>query len=211
MKWFGSRILWGSLLVIGGILYLLQSLGVFSGGDIFWGIFLGLIGVIFLANFLRNRVNWWMSIPGIILLVIGIGIILDVALPGVSSVIEGSLILGGIGLAFWLVYLTNRAYWWAIIPGGVMVTLAVVAGLEQEGIRTDGIFFLGLGITFALLGVLPNPHGQLRWGFIPAAILVILGLVTLTATINLINYLWPAVLILLGLYLVWRTIVGRRG
>lgn len=58
MKWFGSRILWGSLLVIGGILYLLQSLGVFSGGDIFWGIFLGLIGVIFLANFLRNRVNW---------------------------------------------------------------------------------------------------------------------------------------------------------
>jgi len=50
MKWFGSRILWGSLLVIGGILYLLQSLGVFSGGDIFWGIFLGLIGVIFLAT-----------------------------------------------------------------------------------------------------------------------------------------------------------------
>jgi hypothetical protein len=184
---------------------------VFSGGDIFWGIFLGLIGVVFLTNFLRNRSNWWMSIPGIILLVIGIGIILDVALPDVSRVIEGSLILGGIGLAFWLVYLTNRAYWWAILPGGVMVTLAVVAGLEQEGIRTDGIFFLGLGITFALLGVLPNPHGQLRWSFIPAVILVLFGLVTLTASISLINYLWPAVLILLGLFLVWRTIVGRRG
>ncbi len=211
MKWLGSHILWGSLLILGGILYLLQSLDVFSGGDIFWGIFLGLIGVIFLTNFIKNRSNWWMSIPGIILLVIAIGIILDVALPGVSSVIEGSLILGGIGLAFWLVYLTNRAYWWAILPGGVMVTLAVVAGLEQKGIRTDGIFFLGLGITFALLGVLPNPHGQLRWGFIPAIILVLFGLVTLSASISLINYLWPAVLILLGLFLVWRTIVGRRG
>ena len=33
----------------------------------------------------------------------------------------GALFLGCIGIAFWVIYLADRARWWGIIPGGVLL------------------------------------------------------------------------------------------
>jgi hypothetical protein len=123
----------------------------------------------------------------------------------------GVIMLGAIGLAFLLVYLVNRDNWWAIIPAGVMGTLAVISGLSQvlTGFETGGIFFLGLGLTFALVAILPTPEGQMRWAFIPAGILFMIGLLLTAATSSLSGIIWPLALILFGLFFVWRAFVAR--
>jgi hypothetical protein len=101
--------------------------------------------------------------------------------------------------------------WWAVIPGGVLLTLAIVAGLSEnlEGIETGGVFFLGLGLTFALLALLPTGDGKLTWALIPAVVLFLMGLLITAAAAEFINYVWPAALILGGLYLLYRAFRSR--
>jgi len=77
-----------------------------------------------------------------------------------------------------------------------MLENADIAG----GIGSGSLFFLGLGLTFLLVAVLPNPFGKMQWAFIPAAVLVVMGaLLGSQATAGLIGYIWPAVLIIIGL------------
>ncbi len=216
MKWIGSRVLWGALLILGGILFLLQNLNVLNVGNIFWAILFGPIGVYILSFYFMNRANWWALIPGIILLDLGLITGLNLALPGFNGMWSGAIFLAGISLAFWVVYLANRAFWWAIIPGGVLLTLAIVAGIADNvpGMQTGGIFFLGLGATFALVGALPAGEGvegrALRWAFIPAVVLLVMGVILSAFTASLINYIWPLALILGGIYLVYLTMRSRR-
>jgi hypothetical protein len=143
MKILSSRIFWGLVLILGGVLFLLQNLEVFQGGDLFWGVSLAVAGLLFLGVFFGDRQQWWALVPGMVLLAVGSLILLTSFVPGFDEAMGGLLILGGIGLGFIFVYLANRANWWALIPGGVLITLAVVSGLDQvvaDG-ATGGIFF----------------------------------------------------------------------
>jgi hypothetical protein len=208
MKWLGSRVFWGSLLVLGGVLILLQNLGFLPYGGLFWGVLFGLGGVLFTSIYFQNRANWWALVPGFALLCAALAAVLGWLAPDLADKWSGSLILGSIGLSFLVIYALERVLWWAIVPGGVMLTLAVVAGLNEikPEMATDGIFFLGLGATFGALSWTTTPIGRMKWALIPAAILTIMGIVMLFAVEDLIAYLWPAGLVLLGGYLIWRTI-----
>ena len=130
-KWLGSRIFWGSLLILAGVAFLLQNFGFFPFGDIFWGLFIGFLGAAFLSIYLRERENWWAIIPGIILLATGLLILVGLILPESNLDWGGFIFLAGIGIAFFVVYLVRRENWWAVIPGGVMTTLAVVSLLDN--------------------------------------------------------------------------------
>ena len=212
MKIFSSRLLWGVVLVIGGVLLLLDTFGIFKGGSLFWTIVSGIAGLLFLSLYFTHRDNWWALIPGIIFLALSTMIGLNSFLPGFSdSNLGGTIILGGIALSFLLVYLAERGNWWAIIPAGVITTIAVVAVLDTNtsNIASGGIFFLGLGITFAIVAVLPTSVGQMRWAWIPAGILGLIGMLILVAAENLINYIWPSALILAGLILLIRSITRK--
>ena len=213
MKRIDLRILWGTLLIAAGVLYLLQNFEVIrSGVALFWAVLFGLAGASFLAFFVVNRAQWWALLPGWSLVSVSALISLDQFAPPLAQAWGGSLFLGGAGLGFWLVYLVNRANWWAIIPGGVLMTLAVVAGVEatDNGPATGGIFFLGLGLTFTAVALLPTPQGRMRWAFIPASILTTMGLLILAAAEKLLGYLWPIALIAVGVYLVYRTLRPRQ-
>lgn len=206
-----SGILWGIVLVVGGVLFLLENLGIFEGGAVFWAAALGLGGLFFLSFFIANRENWWRLIPGIVLLAVAVMIALDAFLPRFTESLGGLIILGGIALSFTLVYLVNRENWWAIIPAGVLWTIAAITALTET--LTDeqigGLLFLGLGTTFVLVAILPNPNGRMRWPWIPAIILIAIGLLIVIAAGELVNYVWIGALILGGLYLIWRAIRGR--
>jgi hypothetical protein len=212
MKRVGSRILWGVLLIVAGVLFLLQSVGVVQFADILWPTLIGIVSLAFLFVFLSApRTNWWAVIPGFVLLGVAGIVALDQLAPRVGEIWSGSIFLGGIALAFWVIYLFNPEQWWAVIPGGVLLTLAVVSGLSPmlEGIETGGVFFFGLGLTFALLALLPTPEGRLTWSIIPAIVLLIVGALITAAAAELINYIWPALLIVGGLYLLYRTLSSR--
>jgi len=213
MRRFEIRVVGGILLIAAGVLFLLQNLGVLAVGIYLWPLLFGAGGAVFLYVFLTNRANWWAVIPGFVLLSLAAVIALDQFAPQVEETWGGAIFLGGIGLAFWVVYFVKREHWWAIIPGGVLLTIALVAGLSSvlEDIEMGGVFFLGLGLTFALLSFLPTPEGRMKWALIPAAVLLVIGLLITAAATAVLNYLWPAVLILAGLYLIFRTFASRQG
>jgi hypothetical protein len=208
MNKFDSRLLWGGLLIIGGALFLLQNLGVFALNNFAWSILFGLAGLSFLYVVIKDRRHWWAVIPGIILSYLAILILMDQLFPAFSGRIGGALFLAAMGISFWIVYFLNRTFWWAIIPGGVMITLAVVAASDQffTGMETGGLFFLGLGLTFALVAWVPTPAGRLRWALIPAGVMTLMGILISFASSSSFRLVWPVVLILAGLYLFFRRV-----
>jgi hypothetical protein len=208
-----SRIIWGILLVLAGLFLLLQNLGLlaFNLGALLVPFFFGAGGLIFLAVSASNRDHWWSLIPGFVLLSIGGLIALDQVAPRLASTWGGSFFLGGISLAFWLIFLTQREHWWALIPAGVLTTLAAVAGLAQltTGTATGSLFFLGMAATFALVYLFPGPQGRQGWALLVAGVMLVLGTFTLLANAAVLQYVWPLALILLGAYLLLRS--GREG
>jgi hypothetical protein len=159
---------------------------------------------IFLWIYFKNKDQWWAVIPGMILLgltLAGLEGIFNL-FPGGSWI--GAVFLGCAGLAFWLVYLRRQDQWWAIIPGGVLLTLALVAGLEYLTDWSDVVFFLGMGLTFALVALLPHESYNTRWAFIPAGVLSVLGILLIAPIQSLFNYVWPIILVGLGVYILIR-------
>ena len=207
MKRFDLRILWGGLLIFAGGLFLLQEMNLIpSAWDLIWAGLFGVGGCVFLYAYWTDRSQWWPLIPGLGLLSLGALILINEILPGADWV--GAIFLGGIGLSFWLIYALNRDNWWAVIPGGVLMTLAVVAGVDPfvSGDAGGGIFMLGLSFTFGLVGLLPNRQGKMTWAFIPAGVLFLLGIFLITPLLPLLNFIWPAALILLGVYFILRNL-----
>jgi hypothetical protein len=207
MKWPVLRVLWGLLLVAAGIVFLLNSLGTISIGDYLWAVFLVIGGLAFLSVFLSDRQHWWALFPAFGLLVGGVILFLDNALPGVAGAYGGAVALGGIGLAFLLIFLANFDHWWALIPAGVLFSLAAMFVL---GFESGGIFLIGLGLTFGVLGFVPTEHGRMRWAFIPALVLLLLGGFITLLSYNLFALLWPLGLIAAGVVIIYFVIKTRR-
>lgn len=206
-----SQLMWGVLLIAGGFVFLLQNLGfaVFEAlSGLLWSVILGLGGLAFIMVFTRNRDHWWSLIPGLALLSVSGLAVLGWLAPRLADAVGGSLFLGGLSLAFWLIYLNDRHHWWAVIPGGVLLTLAAVAGFDNVfNVNAGGvIFFLGLAATFGVLTLLPGEDGQrMRWPLFPALGCLALAVLTSTMMTAVINFIWPISLIGVGLYLLLRS------
>lgn len=211
MKSNRSYILVGILLVVIGFLFLLQNFGVFGGlENLIWTILFGAGGVAFLGVFLSNQEHWWAIIPGFTLL----GLAFLIGFGEYMGAWGGALFLGAIGLSFWVIYLLRRDFWWAIIPGGALMTLALVAGLsgvvqDDDGMAIGGILFLGFALTFLLVYLAPTPQGRMRWSLIPAGILGVMGVLFLLSLGGFINYALAVGLILVGGFLVVRTLMRK--
>jgi hypothetical protein len=118
------RSLVGVLLIGLGALFLLGTLGIFQM------VASMVIAMVFLAGaaacgliFLNNRQQWWAIFPAFMLGFIGLHIGFGWLLPVVGG--SGTLFLGGLGLSFLAVYAVQRAHWWPVIPGGVLLSLAL--------------------------------------------------------------------------------------
>lgn len=202
MKRYDPRLWLGVLLVLGGILALLDTMGIISNaGGIFWGLIWGAAALVFLYMLINDRQSWWAAFPAFTLL----GLSAQSFLPDSLSQFDGLVFFAGISLGFWWVYFRDMvSHWWAIIPGGVLLTLGVVSSLgDASGMDTGGFFFLGLGLTFILVALLPGGKSR-SWALIPGSILLVFGAVIGTAMGNLADYIWPAVLIILGGFFVLR-------
>jgi hypothetical protein len=203
-------LVWGLVLVGLGALFLLQSLGVLGGtfGALVLAVLFGLGGVGFLYVFVSNRAHWWAAIPGFTLVGLGSLIGLDAVAPRLGGDLGAALFLASISLSFWVIYFTRRQFWWAIIPGGVMASVATVVLVEAFNPPFDGgaVMMLGLGATFFLVSLVRNERGgTMRWALIPAGVLSAIGLMILLESAALLRYLWPAILIVAGLYFVLRS------
>ena len=204
---FDPRLWLGVLLVFGGVLALLDAMGVISNsGGIFWGLIFAAGGALFLYMLVNDRENWWAAFPAFTLL----GLAAQSFLPDSLEAFDGFVFFAGISLAFWWVYFTDRTRWWAIIPGGVLLTLGATSALDNllGGDTGGGLFFLGLGLTFILVAILPGGRDR-QWAYFPGVALLVFGALLGTPAVGLTEYLWPAILIILGGYFVVRFFMSR--
>ncbi len=209
MKRTYSNLIWGALLILLGIAFLLQNFGFINLSGIwggFWALAFLVAGVAFLIVFLRDNEQWWALIPGFSLLGLGTLVGMGLASGDLASKFGAPLFLGAIGLGFWAVYLVRRENWWAIIPGGVLFSIAAMIGLEPflGDTAMVGVMFLGMALTFVLVALLPNPHGRMSWAFIPAGVLLILGVFMTASSMKLLAIVGPLALIVGGGFLLFR-------
>ncbi|KPL73582.1 hypothetical protein ADN00_14680 [Ornatilinea apprima] len=211
------RTILGVILVVLGAVSMAQIMGVFPEGSMFMTSIIALAflggGAAFLAVFLGNRANWWALIPGVILADLGLLIGFSEFVPG-FDVISGAFFMAGLSLAFWLVYIFAPQNWWAIIPGGVLLTLAAIILLsditDSDGFFVPAVLFLGMAATFAALALLRGHDAPVRWAWIPAGVLGVMGAMMALSATSLVGYVWPAALVLGGLYLIIRPTLRKQ-
>lgn len=204
------RLLLGGLLVLVGIAALLDSLSIIPFGGLLWGTLFGLGGLAFIVYLLQNRQAWWAIIPGVVLIGLGIVILISSLFPNFQGEVGGFIFFAAISLAFIIVYVMNNRFWWAIIPAGVMASLALT--ILVEGLTNfdgGGILLLGMAVTFALLTVLPGMTGNRQWPLIPAGILFVVSMFALFEKFDLTNLIWAVILIAGGSFLVVRSLLQR--
>jgi hypothetical protein len=203
MKRFDPQIVFGLLLLTGGVLALLQTMGYLeNASDVFWGGMFIALGLLFLSLLVGG--HWWSVFPGFTLLALGILIFL----PDNLDDFGGFIFLGGIGLSFWVTYATSpRERWWALIPAGVLTTLACMTiAAERFGeFETAGFFFLGLSATFLLVALLAG----MSWAYWPALVLGVMGILGLASLFEVANYIWAVALMAVGGFLLFRYFSNR--
>ncbi|NSW53668.1 MAG: hypothetical protein HPY85_14300 [Anaerolineae bacterium] len=207
---FRSRINWWALLP--GIPLVLMGVALSVGaflptvGDLVGPALLFGLGLAFVITYLLYKQHWWALIPGMILLGIGASVGVSVILPETNGDWVAFFILGSIGLAFLLVYLVDRRNWWALIPGGVMVS---VGSLVLTG--EVAYLFLGMGATFALVALLAGKDNW--WAWIPCGVLATMGIGFLffsesAGTVG--KFFFPALLILFGIIAIVQVLLPKK-
>ncbi len=151
---------------------------------------------------------------GIILIVIGVALLLinlGLFSPGVFVFALGASFL--VAYAFW------RAVGF-LIPGMILAWLGIAITLmEAHVFRTaDSGAIITIALGFAFLSIYAF-MGRRRnwWPLVPGGILLLIGATTLLVTENIIpftvtqlaNIIWPAALILVGVWLIFRQLYRR--
>lgn len=202
----------GLVLICAGLLFLLQSLGVFGAiAGLLWAVLFAIAGAALAGLFVRQPAQWWAIIPGAALLGVALLILLGELAPAYAGPWSGALFLGILGLSFFVVYLRDVQRWWAIIPGGTLLTLAAIAGLSEvvAGADLGWVFFLGLALTFGLVAVVPPESPGRRWAIYPALVCLALAVVVMASLGELLGIVLPAAMILFGIYLAYRALSVR--
>lgn len=208
---------WWALIPGGVMLFLaLTTLLVDSaGGEWVGALFLFMIAISFLVVYLSNRTRLWALIVAYATAVLGIGPLM--AIGGRDAAYYGPIFLFAVALPFFVVYFRSVENWWAIIPAGVLTTLAVIttaaiAGLINNGDRggfvsagyANALLMFGLAATFSVLWL---RHGK-AWAKV---VTIVLGLVAVASVFfaSSSQIIWPVVIILVGVYLFY-TALRRR-
>jgi hypothetical protein len=208
-------VVWGAILIVSGLLTLASSYNLFQGvaGFVFALLFAagGLaFGYLLLTDHYRK---WWAAIPMAALFALAGTIMVAEYAPGRMANLAGSGFLGMLGLGFLIVFAVRRDFWWALIPGGALFSLAVTAAIDESAIGSGsdlagGVFLLGLGLTF-LVVALERSQGEGRrwWAYIPAAVLIVLGLLvalSATALLQSFNVLVALAMVVGGGFLLYK-------
>jgi hypothetical protein len=198
------RILFGTILILGGILGFLEKFGLIANASkLFWGFIIGIAGMVFFHYFLTKRAQWWWAIPAFSL----VGLAGMIVMPSSLIAFRGIAFLGAVGLGFLVIYLKKRDFWWAIIPTGVFLTLGSISSLSNftNGKESATIFFIGLGLTFLIVALIPSGSHHLYWAFIPSIILIIFGALLGFQFNSILDYVWILALFLVGFSLVLKS------
>ena len=176
MKVNRSSLFWGILLIGGGALALTQQMGYLDQmPDSVWVWIFGLVSFVGLVAYLVSGFKEWgwlfpFGIFG------GLAITIGFAVSGYDNPAMASPLFFGLLIPFGAAYLLDRSKnWWALIPGGVMLFLALVTLLVDNvgGEWVGSLFLFMIALSF-LIVYLSNRTRQ--WALLVAYILFVLSI-----------------------------------
>ena len=203
---------WSFSLVFGGVVLLLFNFGwldayapwpqaVLAGACV-------AAAAVFFVGYARNHQEWWRLLPAWTLTSLA-AMVVSGTFAKVDRPLIAAQLFGGLALAVGSIYLAARTErWWAILPGGFMLVLAVVVGASTWVTTTEilaALLFVSLGLVFFLLYFLDQKRRQ-WWALIPGSVLLVFGILALStgsaaeseSQAGLLRW-WPLILILAGL------------
>ena len=154
----------------------------------------------------RGRSFPWL---GILLVLVGVGLLIQAAVP--TYVTTGTVLLFALGIALVAGWLFGGS-WIAAIPGLLLLALGVARLVAELNIYNGpGTTSLSLALAFVLIWVIGLARDrQSRWPLVAAAILGLIGLIQLSGYLSNIpelGVIWPVVIIGVGVVLL---VVSRR-
>jgi hypothetical protein len=179
-----SSLFWGVLLIGGGVLALADQLGYIEHlSPTLWIFVFAAISLLGLVSYaMTGWTQWaWLFPTGVFG---GLALIIVLATNHVNSAAVSSPLFFGLLLPFAAAYLTDRIRnWWALIPGGVMLFLALTTLLvDRVGGEWVGAMFLLL-IGLAFLAVYLNNQTR-TWALIVAYVFGVLSIAPMLAAFD---------------------------
>lgn len=170
-----SGLFWGVLLIGAGLLALADRMGYIDqfSPQVWTAVFAGIGLLGFISYALSGWQQWgWLFPAGVFG---GLAAVVALATSNVDSAAVATPLFLGLLLPFAVAYLTDRARnWWALIPGGVMLFLALTTLLvDTAGGEWVGALFLFL-IALSFLFVYLNNRSR-TWALLVAYILAVLA------------------------------------
>lgn len=147
-------------------------------------------------------------VAGILLIVVGIGLL---ALQLFEGLGQSSWLLF-LGILFIVGYFLRRAYGF-LVAGGIIFGVGLGQLAEELFDVGDGIGSIGLGLGFVAIYAIDRANRSEApwWPLIPGLILLVTGLGSVGEDIaEAMNYVWPALLIAVGLALIFGLSRNRR-
>jgi hypothetical protein len=177
-----SSLFWGVLLIGGGVLALAEQFGyVENFSPTIWTLVFGVISLLgFVSYALSGWREWgWLFPAGVFG---GLAVTIALATNDVGTAAVASPLFIGLIIPFTAAYFTDRTrHWWALIPGGMMVFLALVTLLVDSvgGEWVGAMFLLLIGLTF--LFVYLNNRTR-TWSLIVAYVFGVLSIAPMLAS-----------------------------
>ena len=195
-----SNLFWGVLLIGGGALALAEQLGYVDNlSPTIWILVFAAISLLgFVSYAMSGWKQWgWLFPAGVFG---GLAMVIALATNNVSSAAVATPLFIGLLLPFVVAYFTDRTRnWWALIPGGVMLFLALVTLLVDSvgGEWIGAMFLLLIGIAF--LAVYFNNQTR-TWALLVAYIFGVLSIAPMLAAFgNVAAYFGSVFLLAIGL------------
>ena len=174
-----SGLFWGVLMIGGGLLALADQMGYIDtlSPQMWMTVFAGLSLLGLVSYALSGWKQWGLLFPTGVFG--GLALVIALAEARVDSAAVASPLFFGLLIPFIAAYLTDRTHnWWALIPGGVMLFLALTTLLvDSAGGEWVGALFLFL-IALSFFAVYLN-HRSYTWALLVAYILAVLGIAPL--------------------------------
>jgi hypothetical protein len=178
-----SGLFWGLLLIAAGVVALGQQMGYisqFTEPRIWIAVFAAVSLLAFLNYALSGWKKWgWLFPAGVFG---GLALVITLATSNVDSAAVASPLFLGLLIPFVAAYFTDRTHnWWALIPGGVMLFLALTTlFVDSSGGEWVGALFLFM-IALSFLVVYLNNRTR-TWALLVSYIVGVLSIAPLMST-----------------------------
>ena len=201
-----QALVWGSLLILLGVaLAVEQFIGLSAWA---WVAMLAVAGLVAFGVYLTDRSQWALLLPAYVMWAVA-GLVALITLNVLRDDAIATYVLAAIALPFLVVFLRDRAQWWALIPAYVLLAVGVIVGLLGLGVLTDLLVpaYVMFAIAIPFFGVYAR-NTQQWWALIPGGILAVIGLSFLIAEAA-VQYVAPAVLVIAGVWILVRMFTRR--